>query len=75
MSTGVGWDGCPSCFGCKICNKLKGDCCGDCTHTSKFTMKSVHVCPTCHCAGGVVGSLYSNLVCNCAHNCDEEASG
>ncbi len=75
MSTGVGWDGCASCFGCPLCVACDGDCCDDCTYDSEFISTKIHDCPTCRCDGGTCGNRYSNQVCNCeGHNCDVEAS-
>lgn len=75
MCTEVGWDGCPSCFGCPRCVAVDGDCCDDCTYESEFTRTRVHDCPTCHCDGGTIAVKYWDQVCNCeGHNCDEEAS-
>ncbi|KKN84420.1 hypothetical protein LCGC14_0288820 [marine sediment metagenome] len=74
MPHAIGWDGCGSCFGCAVCHKAEGDCCGDCTYDQKFTETRVHTCPTCHCDGATFGLSYSNRVCGCEHNCDKEAS-
>ncbi len=73
MASGVGWDGCASCFGCTRCDEIKGDCCVDCTYEGEFIQTRVHECPTCYCGGGTAGTKYSNQVCNCeGHTCLEE---
>ena len=72
MPHSVGWDGCPNCFGCALCNEAEGDCCGDCTYESEFTQTRIHDCPTCWCDGGTARNNYSNQVCHCeGHNCEE----
>lgn len=73
MSTEVGWDGCASCFGCKLCIEVGGDCCDDCSYDSEFLSTRVHEgCPTCRCDGATCGKRYSNQVCNCVHLCPPE---
>ncbi len=71
--TAVGWDGCPPCFGCQLCVEVEGDCCIDCEWESQTYFTSPHddVCSTCHCDGSTVGARYSNLECNCEHDCSE----
>ena len=71
MSTEVGWDGCPPCFGCAICLEAQGDCCGDCMYDSLPYFSHPHgaVCATCRCSGSTAGVNYTNLECNCEHDC------
>ena len=62
----VGWDGCPSCFGCSACDY---DCCNDCTYDMEQTSSR---CPTCGelKREGVISVRYWNQICNCeSHNC------
>lgn len=62
----IGFDGCPSCFGCVQCDY---DCCSDCTFDSETEI-------TGDASSGTVSTRYWNEVCNCeGHNCHGLASG
>ena len=56
----VGFDGCPSCFGCSQCDY---DCCSNCTFDSETEI-------TGDAGSGTIGTRYWNDFCNCeGHSC------
>lgn len=69
MATEVGWDGCPSCFGCSLCN---ADCCNDCTSKTTTEMEKCSSCGQT-LSSGTISVHYSDLACNCeGHTCKSD---
>jgi len=60
----VGFDGCPSCFGCDQCDY---DCCSDCTFDKETEITGDY-------SEGTINTRYWNEVCNCeGHYCRTKA--